>query len=118
MRVTHETLDNAVVAVRVDGRLDAATVSIFEGTLQQLLADKCFRMVINLEGATYISSSGLRALLTARRQARAQGGDVVLCCMSPRVRQVFDMIGFSSVFGIYDDVGQAALAFAPAASPT
>ncbi len=116
MKITHEVLENDIVSVKVDGRLDAATVTIFEQALQQLLADKHSRLVVDLANVSYISSSGLRALITARRQARAQGGDIVLCCMSPRVLQVFDMIGFSSVFGVYDDVGQAVLAFAPAHS--
>ncbi len=111
MKVTHEIVENEIVAVKVDGRLDAATVLDFEQFLRQLLEENRARLLINLSEVPYISSSGLRALLTARRQARAQGGDIVLCCLSPRVRQVFDMIGFSSVFGVYEDVSQAVRAF-------
>ncbi len=108
MKVECAALENQVVSVKVDGRLDAATVSVLEEALAQLLAEKQCRLVINLFDASYISSSGLRVLLTARRQARALGGDVVTCCMSARVRQVFDMIGFSSLFGEYDGEDQAA----------
>lgn len=114
LKVAHQQLENDVVSVRAEGRLDAATVSIFEQAMQQLLDGRHYRLVVDLGSVSYISSSGLRAMITARRQARAQGGDMLLCCMSPRVRQVFDMMGFSSVFGVFDDVGQAIAMFAHA----
>lgn len=111
-KVVHQQLENDVVSVQAEGRLDAATVSIFEQAMRQLLDGQHYRLIIDLGSVNYISSSGLRAIIIARRQARAQGGDVLLCCMSPRVRQVFDMMGFSSVFGVFDDVGQAIAVFA------
>jgi anti-sigma B factor antagonist len=118
VKVTYQILESQVIVVKAEGRLDAATVSVFEQALQQILADKYCRLVINMANVSYISSSGLRALLAARRQAQAQGGDVLLCCMSPRVHQIFDMIGFMVVFGVYDDIGQAVDAFAMAAAGT
>lgn len=116
MKVEQHVLAGDVVSVKFEGRLDAASVSVFERALQQLLSEKRARLVIDLANTSYISSSGMRALLTTRRQARAQGGDVFLCCLSPRVRQIFDMIGFLSVFGVYDQVDQAVQAFALAGS--
>jgi anti-anti-sigma factor len=109
VKVTYAMLEGNVALVKPEGRLDAATVPAFEETLKRLLAEKHSRLVINLTQVNYISSSGLRAMLTARRQARAQGGDLILCCMPPRVQQVFDMVGFSSVFGVYENPEQAAL---------
>jgi len=113
MEVTSESLREGPVLIKASGRLDAATVAVFEQTLQQLLDEEQYRLIVNLNNVNYISSSGLRALITARRRAIGQGGEIFLCCMSPRVRQVFDMIGFSSVFSVYEDVEQALQAFAP-----
>jgi anti-anti-sigma factor len=67
--------------------------------------------VVDFGDVTYISSSGLRALLTARRLAKSQGGDVMLCRLSPRVYEIFEMVGFTQVFGIYDSVEAAETAF-------
>jgi anti-sigma B factor antagonist len=99
------------VGVTAEGRLDAATVPALEQTLQRLLFDGQARLVVNLAAVNYISSSGLRALLTARRQARSRGGDVFLCCLHPRVREIFDMVGFMSVFGVYTSRDEAVAAF-------
>jgi anti-anti-sigma factor len=76
-----------------------------------LLFDGQAQLVVDLAAVNYISSSGLRALLTARRQARTRGGDVFLCCLHPRVREIFEMVGFVSVFGIYASRDEAAAAF-------
>lgn len=94
------------------GRLDALTVSSFEGVLHERLSQGAVCVVVDFGDVTYISSSGLRALLTARRLARSQGGDVKLCRLAPRVYEIFEMVGFTQVFGIYDSIETAQAAFA------
>ena len=95
----------------VSGRLDASTVNILERSLLRTLFTGAKVIIIDMGEVTYISSSGLRVLLTARRQARERGGDVVLCTLSPNVRDVLDMVGFTvlfRIFGSLDDAKQAA----------
>jgi anti-anti-sigma factor len=89
------------------GRLDALTVPEFEGLLRDHLSRGTTKVLVDFQDVTYISSSGLRALLTVRRLARNQGGDVKLCRLSPRVYEIFEMVGFTQVFGIYDSVETA-----------
>ena len=52
------------------GRLDALTVPRFEEGLRDYLEQGRAQLVIDFGDVTYISSSGLRALLTARRLAK------------------------------------------------
>jgi anti-anti-sigma factor len=94
------------------GRLDALTVPKFEETLRDHLSRGTANLVVDFGDVTYISSSGLRALLTARRLAKSHGGDVKLARLSPRVYEIFEMVGFTQVFGIYDSVEAAQSAFA------
>jgi anti-anti-sigma factor len=93
------------------GRLDALTVPRFEEGLREHLDMGAAYLVVDFGEVTYISSSGLRALLTARRLARSQGGDVKLARLSPRVYEIFEMVGFTQVFGIFDSVEEAQTAF-------
>lgn len=93
------------------GRLDALTVPEFEQGLLGYLDQGAASLVVDFGDVTYISSSGLRALLTVRRLARSHGGDVKLCRLSPRVFEIFEMVGFTQVFGIYDSVDEARTAF-------
>jgi anti-sigma B factor antagonist len=111
VKVFQTPLSGEVTGVAVEGRLDAATVPTLEQTLQRLLFDGQAKLVIDLADVNYISSSGLRALLTARRQARSRGGNVHLCCLHSRVKEIFEMVGFMSVFGVYATRDEAAAAF-------
>jgi anti-anti-sigma factor len=107
-----EPLTGGIRHFAPQGRLDALTVPHFEDELRGHLDRGAARLIIDFENVTYISSSGLRALLTARRLSKSQGGDVKLCRLSPRVHEIFDMVGFTQVFGIYDSVEAAQAAFA------
>ena len=116
MRVVEEPLAGGVTCVEVEGRVDAATVSMLEKALQHLLADAQYRLIVDMKAVSYISSSGLRALLAARRQARSWGGDVYLCQLSTRVHEILEMVGFLSVFGVYATREEARGAFSQSVS--
>ena len=110
-RIAQEPLGDDVFRIAPEGRLDAVGVPAFEAVLTEHLDAGHARLVIDLSGVTYVSSSGLRALLSVRRRARSNGGDVVLCNMLPRVREIFEMVGFVSLFKIAASADEAAGAF-------
>ncbi len=112
MNVLLESLPERVYRIAPQGRLDAVTVPALEAVIDEQLAARHFRLVIDLSEAAYISSSGLRALLRARRQAQTGGGDVALCAMNERVAEVFEMIGFNNLFRIFATSTEAAAALA------
>ncbi len=110
MNVLVETLPGPVYRLAPQGRLDAVTVPALETAIDEQLAALHYRLIIDLAEVGYMSSSGLRALLRARRQAQLNGGDVVLCAMNERVTEVFEMIGFNNLFKIYATPAEAAVA--------
>lgn len=93
-----------LVVLSASGRLDASTVNILERALIRGFALGNRTAIVDMGEVTYISSSGLRALLSARRQAREKGGDLVLCALSTNVKDVMDMVGFTVLFTISDTV--------------
>lgn len=118
LQVNSQQQTNAPVQLmHVSGRLDAGTVNIMEKALSDALAKGNKVLVLDLAELAYISSSGLRALLTARRAAHARKGDVLISNMKRSVRDVFDMVGFSAVFGIHENVEQALHAATKIAGP-
>jgi anti-anti-sigma factor len=112
VKIIQAALADEVYRIAPEGRLDAVTVPTLEAVLVEHLDKGHVRLIADLRDVTYISSSGLRALLRARRQAQAGGGDVVLSGLSPRVHEVFEMIGFTSLFRLFDRVEEAAASFA------
>ncbi len=116
MDILQEPLNHGMDRIAPQGRLDAVTVPAFETVLEDHLSAGRVRLVIDLSAVNYISSSGLRALISVRRQAQARDGDAVLCGLNPRVREVFEMIGFDKLFRVFDQADEAAAALAKTAA--
>jgi anti-anti-sigma factor len=51
----------------------------------------------------YISSAGLRALLTVVKRLKESGGRLAICLLTDQVREVFKVSGFDAVVEIYPD---------------
>lgn len=101
------SLNGQVWGIAPMGRLDAMTVPQFEQALKDRVSAGELQLLVDMKDVSYVSSSGLRALLTVRRLLIKQGGDLKLCRLSPRIYKVFEMVGFTKVFGIYESVEAA-----------
>lgn len=107
MSIWDRSGEDGIWLVGVTGRLEQTQTPQLEDTLTRLLQEGKNRLIIDLAEATYINSGGLRCLVTAWRQAKEQGGNLYLCCLAPRVREVFNMVGFDRVFQIFPDQEEA-----------
>ena len=94
-----EREDTAVVSV--DGRIDAESAEHLDTAISSVLARGGKRVLVNLEKAAYMSSSGLRVLLGKFRALKRVDGEMALCALQPDVYQVFLMAGVHEVFPIY-----------------
>lgn len=104
MSIHHERLaESDVYIVRVLGRLDQTLNADLEQTLSALLADRHFELVVDLTETSYINSGGLRTLVSAWRKVSREAGSLRLCGLSPRLQEIFAMVGFDQVFEIYPD---------------
>jgi anti-anti-sigma factor len=92
------------------GRIDHVTAEPFKVALLAQLgtcADGQDRVVLDLAGVEYIASAGLRALMLASRQAKAQGGTLVVAALQPVVREVFEISRFTLLFTVFPSVRDA-----------
>ncbi len=95
--------------VAVTGKLDAVSAGGYEKAIAQLIADGKTCLVIDFANLGYISSAGLRVLLSTAKQLKPKGGTVLFANLQDNVREVFEMTGFSSILGVHPSV-EAALA--------
>jgi anti-anti-sigma factor len=100
-----------VNVVSVSGRVDSASAPDLEKSLQSLLDSHRNHIVVELADVEYMSSAGLRALVSALKAAKKAGGDLVIARPSGRVREVIELAGLTSVFTIHNDVVEAVGAF-------
>ena len=106
----------AVRLLMLEGRLDTETAADFELALQDLRSAGEHEFLIDLAGIGYVSSAGLRVLLSLAKQLDGGNGSVRLCGLSPAVREVFDVAGFSKLFAIFPN-RNAALGDMPQPEP-
>lgn len=95
--------------VHIAGRLDLAGGEVVENELAKLRAVPLdnHHVIINFEGVNYISSSGLRVIVSAFKVVDEQGGKMTLCGMNIAVEEVFEFAGLTEVFTITDSVTEA-----------
>ena len=99
--------NGAYYVLGVVGRLDATTSHEFEEQCSTWLSlgEKC--IVVDMSGVEYISSAGLRSILTSAKKTRAEGGDLYFCGLTGMVADVFKLSGFAAIFKIFDTREQA-----------
>lgn len=103
--------------ITIEGGLDAFVVTKVKDVLNDLVARGATRIVIDMKNVQEINSTALGILVTRLRRVRLHGGDMKLCGLSEDVRRVFDVMGASRIFEIFDDVEDAARAFDDNAPP-
>ena len=97
MGITKES-SGTDLTLKLQGRLDTATAPALERELKDPLGG-VRALTLDLERLEYISSAGLRVLLSAQKTMNKQGSMVVrnVC---PMVKEVFDLTGFSDFLTI------------------
>jgi len=100
------------------GRIDHGTAESFKDALRPYL-EHCATgqqsLVLDLSGVDYISSAGLRVLMLARKQAKAQGGTLVVAGLTPVVKEIFEISRFTVVFEVFESVRDALVRVSPGA---
>ena len=89
-----------VTVLAIEGRLDTINANDFNAVIQPLLADTTPNIIINCEGMTYISSSGLRSFIILQKSVSQHNGCLAVEAVQPEIRKIFDMTGCSSLFTI------------------
>ena len=86
--------------VAIAGRVDTVTSSDLEMKVSQVWDKPSVTLVFDCAEMEYISSSGLRVVLKAHKQATGAGGKFILRNMNREVRSVIDLTGFSRILTI------------------
>lgn len=91
--------ENGAAIVRIVGRLDTVTSPELDQAVKPLI-ELGATVVFDCEQMDYVSSSGLRVVLSTHKQLAAVGGRFIVCNLNNEVRSVFDLTGFSRLLTI------------------
>lgn len=100
-----------VHVLELKGYLDAHTAPKLEEAFQDLLNTNRTRIVVNCRDLSYISSAGLGVFMAFIEDVRNKSGDIKLTNMSPKVYNVFDLLGFPLLYEIFKEESEAVKKF-------
>ena len=94
--------------VKVTGRIDSATSPMLGKTLDKIVEDGRYKIVLDLSEVEFISSAGMRELITAQKVCkRYNRGELILALVPEKVYYALDLAGFTKLFRISEDVVSA-----------
>jgi len=97
LNITKNAENNALV-LALEGRLDTTTAPQLEAELKESL-DGVTALTLDMEKLEYISSAGLRVLLSAQKKMNAQGG-MKVTHVGETILEIFEVTGFSDILTI------------------
>ncbi|OGN63158.1 MAG: hypothetical protein A3F09_03210 [Chlamydiae bacterium RIFCSPHIGHO2_12_FULL_49_11] len=92
---------NGVVIYRCEGHLDANTAVKMEEALRVMIDAGKKKLVIDFSKIDYLSSAGMRLLLSVTKRLHAAGGKLVLISLQDNVMEIIRMAGFESILNLY-----------------
>jgi anti-anti-sigma factor len=107
-----EEVHGRLVVVTARGRLDGASSQAFGARLEQLAAVPHPRILVDCSGIDFVSSAGLRVVLSALKRVKAANGVLALCAVQPLVQEVLEITGFAGMLDVHSERGQAIAALA------
>ncbi len=101
MNVDIQIEGNAIIAA-VHGRVDTISAQDFEKAVSGALNGEEKLLVFDFSNLEYISSAGLRVILSTAKTLKGKGGEVRLAATTGSVKKVFEISGFFSMFKNYE----------------
>ena len=107
MQVRSE-MTNGIVIIAPDSALeiDVGNSDAFKDQALQEIAGNP-RVILDASPISFFDSAGMGILLSLKKKARENGGDLFLVGLRPAIHEIFQMIGFDAVFKIFPDIPAA-----------
>ena len=94
----NKTKEGDALTIALEGRLDTVTAPQLEGELRTAI-NGVKELVFDLKKLDYVSSAGLRVLLSAQKVMNRQGS-MVIRNVQEQIMDIFDVTGFVDILNI------------------
>lgn len=95
-----KAISNQNVIITLKGRLDTMTAPQFDDEAKNIDFDEVETVTLNLKDLEYISSSGLRVVLTLYKNLKSKGGNLKIVNVSNTIMELFSMTGMADYLDI------------------
>jgi anti-sigma B factor antagonist len=102
-----ERTEGDVPVVAINGDIDLESSPKLRDFLKPKAAQKTPRLILDFTGVPYIDSSGLATLIEYFQSVQSSSGKLALACLSPRVKNVFEIVRLEQIFSLFPDIPSA-----------
>ena len=96
-----------IYMVDLSGPIDTMTHQQLEAELAEIIDEKTKAIILNMGGVSYISSIGIRVVISAKKSAEAKGVTFSMVNLQPQIKKVFDVMKILPMFDIFEDMPEA-----------
>ena len=102
----YETEKSGYKILAFTGNLDTGTSPLAQEKINSCIDNGDLKLLFNFERTNYMSSSGLRVLLTTAKKLRGKG-ELRISNLNSVIEEVFDVSGFNAILNVYETQEQA-----------
>ena len=106
LTISIDEIDKKIV-LRLEGRLDAVTSHILEKKLNALIAEHHHQILLDFLHIDYLSSAGLRLLLSFSKALKGKKGALILFSLDDEVMEIIKLAGFEKILLIFENEQEA-----------
>ena len=107
---TSQKREGDILVLSPVGQIDNETSAIFQTQLMDVVGEGNGRVLIDFARVDYISSAGLRALMTASKKTKAGGGRIAITALNKMVREIYEISRFTLIVPAFDTAAEATAA--------
>jgi anti-anti-sigma factor len=100
-----------IKVLRFEGRLDTNTSPDAQTALEGLIGEGAQKILVDFEKLDYVSSAGLRVLLSTAKQLTRSSGELRLSNLNETVQEIFDISGFDTLLNVFGSREEALSGF-------
>ena len=100
-----------VKIVKLSGKLDVNLSMSIESELEQLVDSGSNNIILELSGVEYLSSSGIRVLISIMRKIKDNNGRLVLSSITDIIKKILKTVELEDLFEVYENVDEALASF-------
>lgn len=102
LKINVKNMKDEFVLIDLAGEMDIYTAQEFKKTLKELIKEKKYKLIVDLERVTYIDSAGAGSLLGGLKKTRDQKGDLwLIYSQKSGVWKFFNITNLDNNFSIY-----------------
>ncbi len=106
LHIVVEELGHKII-LRIEGRIDAASSALLERKINQMIDEHHHHLLLDFTRVDYLSSSGMRVLLSALKKVKAEKGLFAIFSVSESVQEIVRLAGLDKILHIFANEKEA-----------